>query len=163
MQFEFTDDQLELRDTARKLLATECPPALVRSIYAGTATSGPLWRRMAELDWPAIGLSEAHGGMGYGFIEVGLLVEELGRATAPSPFMATATQYVPAIREAGSSLTLAAVAHGECTGTLALAEGGVWRPEVVRPGPVRRQWRARPPDGARHVGRDAAVGHPRPR
>ena len=135
MQFEFTDDQLELRDTARQLLAKECPPSVVRAAYeaqGGAAVSQDLWRTMVGLDWPALGLPEAVGGMGLGFIEVGILVEELGRATAPSPYLATITQYAAAIQEAGSSFTLDEVAHGRCTGALAVAEAGVWRPEAVR-------------------------------
>jgi alkylation response protein AidB-like acyl-CoA dehydrogenase len=135
MQFEFTDDQLELRDTARQLLAKECPPSVVRAAYeekGGGDVSRDLWRTMVGLDWPALGLPEAVGGMGLGFIEVGILVEELGRATAPSPYLATITQYAAAIQEAGSTFSLSDVAHGQRTGTLAIAEAGVWRPEAIR-------------------------------
>jgi alkylation response protein AidB-like acyl-CoA dehydrogenase len=132
MQFEFTADQLDLRDTARTFLASACPPTLVRAVYEEGETGQDLWRQLVGLDWPALALPEAVGGMGFGFVELGILVEELGRATAPSPFEPTLTQYVPTIREAGSMFTLREVAHGECTGTLALAEDGQWRPEAVR-------------------------------
>ena len=144
MQFEFTADQLDLRDTARTFLATACPPSFVRSVYEGDASGADLWSQLVGLDWPALGLPEDVGGMGFGFLEVGILVEELGRATAPSPFEATITQYAPAIREAGSTFRLRDVAHGECTGTLAVAEGGQWRPAVTRT-------TATPASGARYV------------
>jgi alkylation response protein AidB-like acyl-CoA dehydrogenase len=133
MQFEFTDDQLELRDTARKLLESACPPALVRAVYDGdgAARAAELWTTLVGLDWPALGLPEEHGGIGFGFVEVAILVEELGRATAPTPFLATITQLAPIVREAGSSFRLADIAAGTCTGTLALAEGGAWRADAV--------------------------------
>ena len=131
MDFEFTDDQLALRDNARAVLEAACPPALVRSVYDGTGDGSALWRRLVELDWPALGIAEAHGGLGLGPLEVGIVVEELGRAVAPSPYLATVTQLVPAIRESGASVLLADVAAGSCTGTLALAEQGVWRLDAV--------------------------------
>ena len=133
MQFEFTDDQLELRDTARKLLETACPPALVRAVYDGGGgdQATELWATLVGLDWPALGLPEDHGGIGFGFVEVAILVEELGRAVAPTPFLATLTQLVPIVREAGSSFRLADIAAGRCTGTLAIAEHGAWRTDAV--------------------------------
>ncbi len=132
MDFEFTDEQLELRQTARSVLASACPPTLVRSVFDGTDDGAQLWATLVELDWPALGLPEECGGLGLGYLEVGILVEELGRAVAPSPFLATITQLVPLLREAGSSFLLEDIAAGRCTGTVALAENGVWRPEAVQ-------------------------------
>jgi alkylation response protein AidB-like acyl-CoA dehydrogenase len=131
VDFEFTDDQLELRDNARSVLSSACPPSVVRAHYESGGEAVGLWRTLAELDWPALGLPEEHGGMGLGFLEVAILVEELGRVTAPTPYLATITQYAAALQEAGSSFTLAEVASGRRTGTLAVAEAGVWRPEAV--------------------------------
>jgi len=132
VDFEFTDDQLALRDNARRVLAAVCPPSLVRSVYEGGEGSDPLWTALVDLDWPAIGVSEEHGGLGMGFVEVGIVVEELGRVVAPSPFLATVTQLAPMVREAGSPGLLPDIAAGTCTGTLALAEDGVWRTDAVR-------------------------------
>ena len=56
MDFEFTDDQLDLRDNARKLLESACSPALVRSVYDGEADGRALWSTLIELDWPGLGL-----------------------------------------------------------------------------------------------------------
>jgi alkylation response protein AidB-like acyl-CoA dehydrogenase len=132
MDFEFTEDQLALRANARDVLAAACPPSLVRRAYDGAAAGDELWPRLVELDWPGLGVAEEHGGLGLGPVEVGIVVEELGRAVAPSPFLATATQLVPALREAGATALLPDVAAGRCTGTLALAEDGVWRFDAVR-------------------------------
>jgi alkylation response protein AidB-like acyl-CoA dehydrogenase len=131
MDFEFTDDQLELQAGARSILASVCPPDLVRRVFEG-GTAPDLWQTLVGLDWPALGLPEDVGGLGLGFLEVGIVVEELGRVVAPTPLLATVTQLVPAIREAGSRFRLADIASGACTGTLALAEAACgWRPGAI--------------------------------
>jgi alkylation response protein AidB-like acyl-CoA dehydrogenase len=95
-------------------------------VHEGTGDGATLWRTLVEHDWPAVGLPEEAGGLGLGYLEVGILVEELGRVAAPSPYLATATQLVPALREAGTTSLLADIAAGAVTGSLALAEGGRW-------------------------------------
>ena len=131
MDLEFTDDQLALREAARSLLDAACPPSLVRSVHEGTGDGAALWRTLVEHDWPAVGLPEDAGGIGLGYLEVGILVEELGRVAAPSPFLATTTQLVPALREAGTTFLLGDIASGTVTGSLAVAEDGRWDPGAV--------------------------------
>ncbi|MFL6206689.1 MAG: acyl-CoA dehydrogenase family protein [Acidimicrobiales bacterium] len=132
MDFEFTDDQLHLRESARKVLGSACPPSLVRAVFEGTADGGDLWATLVGLDWPGLGIDERHGGLGLGFLEVGILVEELGRVVAPTPYLATITQLVPLVQEAGSSFLLADLAGGRTTGSLAIAEDGQWRLDAVQ-------------------------------
>jgi alkylation response protein AidB-like acyl-CoA dehydrogenase len=132
MDFEFTDDQLDLRESARKVLESTCPPSLVRAVFEGKADGAGLWRELVALDWPGLGLPEEHGGVGLGFLEVGILVEELGRVVAPSPYLATATQLAPLVREAGSTFLLADLASGAVTGSLGVAERGQWRLDAVQ-------------------------------
>src|SRR5690348_10659938 len=104
MDFQPTDEQEELRDSVRTVLRQACPPALVRQVFEAKegeynpATSA-LWKQMTELDWPALTIPEQFGGLGLGFVELSLVVEELGRVVAPSPFLATVTQFVPMVRE----------------------------------------------------------------
>lgn len=131
MDFEFTDDQLELRANARTVLEGACPPGVVRAVHEGTGDGAALWATLVELDWPALGIAEEHGGLGLGFLEVGIVVEELGRATAPSPFLATVTQLAPLLAECDATEPLGGVAAGRVTGTVALAEGGAWRLDAV--------------------------------
>jgi alkylation response protein AidB-like acyl-CoA dehydrogenase len=132
VDFEFTDEQLALRENARAVLASACPPAVPRAVYEGTGDGDALWSTLVELDWPALAIAEEHGGLGLGPLEVGIVVEELGRAVAPSPFLATVTQLVPLLLEAGAPALLAGVAAGTSTGTLALAEDGTWGLDAVR-------------------------------
>jgi len=132
MDAEFTEDQLELRDAARTVLSSACPPAVPRSIHEGTGDAAVLWDTLCELDWPALGIAVEHGGLGLGMLEVGVIVEELGRVVAPTPHLATATQLVAVIESAGSDFRLAEIARGSVTGTLALAEDGRWSTAALR-------------------------------
>jgi alkylation response protein AidB-like acyl-CoA dehydrogenase len=132
MDLEFTDEQQALRDNARSVLSSACPPSLVRSVFDGAEDAPELWSTLVDLDWPALSVPTEHGGLGLGFVEVGIVVEELARVVAPTPYLATVTQLLPVLREAGASALLAGIASGTCTGTLALAEDGRWSPDAVR-------------------------------
>ena len=125
MELEFTADQEDLRSSVRAVLARECPMALVREVVEKGAPADGLWARMVELDWPALTVDERHGGIGLGFVELTVVLEELGRVLAPGPFTATAALFAPAVRECGSeeqaARFLGAVAAGTTTGTLAFA------------------------------------------
>ena len=128
MELEFTEDQEELRDSVRTMLAGECPMSFVRQVVEDGVSAEPLWKQMVELGWPALTVPEDEGGLGLGAVELAVVMEELGRAVAPTPFLATTTQFLPAITELGNAdqraKFLAAVAQGECTGSLALVEPG---------------------------------------
>src|ERR1700736_1839250 len=103
MDLEFTSDQEELRAAVRSVLTKECPPSLVRAMVETGVGAEGLWSRMVALDWPALTIAEADGGLGHGFVELAVVLEELGRALAPGPFVATISQFAPAVREAGTT------------------------------------------------------------
>jgi alkylation response protein AidB-like acyl-CoA dehydrogenase len=90
---------------------------------------------MIALAWPGVAIAEAQGGLGLGAVELCLVAEEIGRAVAPGPFLATATQYAPLLQEAGASPLagerLARVAAGALTGSVALAEHDRWEIERI--------------------------------
>jgi alkylation response protein AidB-like acyl-CoA dehydrogenase len=109
----------------------------VRDAVEQGARSEQPWKSATELGWAALNVPEACGGLGLSFEELGLVVEEHGRALAPGPLLATTTTFTPLVREAGSESQrqrfLTRVAAGECTGTVALeAAGG--RVSAVREG-----------------------------
>ncbi len=126
MDLELSEDQQELRNAIRQVLEDQCPRALVRAVYDEGVPADSLWTTMVDLDWPGLALPEAVGGIGLTYVELALLAEELGRATAPGPLFATSTQFAPMVREAGSAeqqaAFLGAVVRDGRTGTLALAE-----------------------------------------
>jgi len=128
MELEFTPEQDDLRAGVRALLDRECPMSLVRAVVEDGVVPDALWKHMVDLGWPALTVPEAAGGLGLGPVELAVVVEELGRAVAPGPFVPTVCQFAPAIREAGGPAAqdrfLAAVAEGALTGTLAVAEPG---------------------------------------
>ena len=137
MDLELSEEEADLRDNVRAVLGSICPPSAVRAVYEGKGDPGAVWAKMVELGWPALAVPEQHGGLGMGFVAVALLAEELGRAVVPGPLLATVSQFVPVVREAGSGSATAAdlmarVAAGELTGTVALAEDGRWEPAAVR-------------------------------
>jgi alkylation response protein AidB-like acyl-CoA dehydrogenase len=131
VDLEFSEDEAALRDSARDVVDGISPPSVVRALYEGTGDAVEVWRQMVALDWPGLAIGEEHGGVGMGFLELAIVAEQLGRATVPGPFLATATQFAPAVRELGDEAAqkrlLPRVAAGEVTGTLAVAEGGSWR------------------------------------
>jgi len=131
VDLELSDDQSELKSSVRAVLERECPPSLVRAVIEEGKGSEELWARMVELDWPALTVPESDGGIGLGFVELAVVAEELGRVLAPAPFLATAGQFVPALRAAGSDEQrrrfLGAVARDGMVGTVAVAEAaGSW-------------------------------------
>jgi alkylation response protein AidB-like acyl-CoA dehydrogenase len=136
MELEFSTDQDELRDSIRAVLARESPVALARRVVDDDERPDALWATLTELGWPALTIAEADGGIGLGMIEAGILAEEIGRVIAPGPLLATVSQFVPAVREAGTAEQrarfLGAVAAGECAGSIAVAETrGSYDPAAV--------------------------------
>ena len=157
MDLEFQADQADLRDNVREVLTGICPPSVVRALYERAEPPIAVWEKMAELYWPALAIAEKLGGLGMGYLELAIVAEELGRACVPSPWLATVTQYAPAVRELGGTETgavlLGAVAEGSVTGTLALAENGRWTADAL--GTTARATRVG--DGWRLEGAKSAV------
>ena len=125
MDFELTEAQEELCSSVRAVLARRCSPRLARAFLEGEPAPEEPWRSAIELGWPAIAIPEHAGGLGLGFIELGLIIEEHGRALAPGPLLATTTQFAPLLLEAGSveqqDTFLGPIAAGQLTGALAIA------------------------------------------
>ncbi|AKH86229.1 hypothetical protein AA958_32930 [Streptomyces sp. CNQ-509] len=91
MDLTLTEDQELIKDTARGLLESRSASAGARAVAGEPAGySAALWKEMVGLGWTGLALPEAHGGVGTGFLELCLVVEEMGHALVPSPFLATA-------------------------------------------------------------------------
>src|SRR4051794_694919 len=90
MDLTLTEDQELIQSTARELLESRCAAAGVRPMEDEPAGySAGLWKEMVELGWTGLALPEDHGGLGAGFLEVCLVIEELGRHQVPSPLLPT--------------------------------------------------------------------------
>jgi hypothetical protein len=128
MNFDFSDDQKQLRDQARKFLAEKCPPKAVRAVLDGKAPyDKELWKGLAEMGFLGVAIPEEFGGAGAGHLELCVIAEEMGRALAPVPFSSTVYLAAEALLLAGSDAQkkkwLPKIASGEAIGTLALFEG----------------------------------------
>lgn len=90
MDFELSDDQVALRDAARDLLDGYADPAKVRAhVGAQAAFDAPLWKAMLEQGWLGVDLPEDRHGLGLGYVEACVLMEQIGRHVAPAPFHQT--------------------------------------------------------------------------
>ncbi|MEJ5254105.1 MAG: acyl-CoA dehydrogenase family protein [Acidimicrobiales bacterium] len=88
MDFELSDEQLALRDAARELLGGYASSTRVRAVVdAGGGYDPELWAAMVEQGWTAVALPEALGGLGLGFVEVAVLLEQVGAHVAPAPVL----------------------------------------------------------------------------
>lgn len=128
MNFDFSDEQKELKDQARRFLKEQCDPTVPRRILESDEPyAKDLWQKVSEMGWPATAIPEDFGGIGFGYLELCVLAEELGRAVAPIPFSSSIYLAAEAIVLAGSgdqkSTYLPKLASGEIIGTLAASEG----------------------------------------
>jgi alkylation response protein AidB-like acyl-CoA dehydrogenase len=128
MNFEFSDDQKQLRDQARRYLAVHSSPKAVRAVLEGSAPyDKALWKGLAEMGFLGVAIPEEFGGAGAGHLELCVIAEEIGRVLAPVPFSSTIYLAAEAIMLAGNDAQkkkwLPKIAAGEAIGTLALFEG----------------------------------------
>ena len=137
MDFRPSPDQQILMTTARAFLRQHCPPELVQRLALDErGFDETLWRRMAELGWPGLLIPAELGGSGGSLLDVILLVEEMGRAGLPGPFVASAVVATSLVLAAGSPAQqkrlLPALAAGERIVSLALVEeSGSFDPAAI--------------------------------
>ena len=124
MDFSFTDDQEELRGLANRVLTDRCAPEHLRDVAFADGATGvdlDLWHELAELGLVGIGLPESAGGGGLGFVEVAIVLEEVGRAVAPIPALPVMAMVGPLLAEHAPG-QLTGLASGERIVTVALHE-----------------------------------------
>jgi alkylation response protein AidB-like acyl-CoA dehydrogenase len=136
MDFRPSPPQQLLVATARQFLAARCPIELVQRLATDERGFDPaLWRGMAELGWPGLLVPPELGGSGGSLVDVTLLVEEMGCACLPGPFVASAVAATSALVAGNPSLqkrVLPAMADGERIATLALVEErGSFAPDAM--------------------------------
>jgi acyl-CoA dehydrogenase len=138
MNFEFSDEQKQLRNEARRFLEAKCPPAAVRKILEGAEPfDRELWKGLGEMGFLGVVIPEEHGGLGLGYLELCVVAEELGRVVAPVPFGSSvflATEFILAAgSEAQKAKWLPKLASGEAIGTFAFAESaGAVTPRTIK-------------------------------
>lgn len=129
MALVINEEQQMLKESAQGFLAEHAPLSEVRKQRDAGSAAGyadNLWSQMVEMGWAAILVPEAYGGLEFGHVGMGQIVEQTGRTLTASPLFATAVLGVTAINAAGSEQQkaelLGAIASGEITTALAVDE-----------------------------------------
>ena len=127
MNFEFSSDQMLLRDQARKFLEGQESIKKAREVLEGDQSyDETLWKSVIEMGWTATTIPEEFDGLGLGYLELCVIAEELGRSLAPTPFSSSIYLATEAILNHGTKEQkqnyLPKLAAGEIVGTLAHTE-----------------------------------------
>ena len=103
MDLDFNKEQEMLRKSVAEFLSKECPFDTVREIEdSATGYDKKIWQKMAKLGWMEIHFPEAYGGLGDPFVELTIILEEMGKKAFPSPFFSTVILCGLTLMEGGS-------------------------------------------------------------
>lgn len=127
MNYDFNEEQELLKNAAKGFLAKECKPLFVREMGKDPRGITPeLWQKMAELGWMGLIFSEEYGGIGGSYLDLMVLLIEMGYSCLPGPFFSTVILGGTTIVEAGNGEKklelLGGIAEGKIFVTLALTE-----------------------------------------
>jgi alkylation response protein AidB-like acyl-CoA dehydrogenase len=132
MDFGFTEEQEALRKSAREVLAEQSSPAAVRAVMESeSGFDEALWKTIADLGWCGVTIPESEGGLGLGWVEQAILLEETGRSVLPAPYLTHVGLALPVLLLAEPSELRSRLLHGAADGSLRLTlalteEDGEW-------------------------------------
>ncbi len=123
MDFGFSETQRDVQQLARKILGEQVSAETLAQYdeFAAERFDRGLWQQLADAGLLGVAIDQAHGGMGLGFFELALLVEEAGRVVAPLPLIPHAVSAALAIQQFGSEAQRAALLPGAADGSLQLS------------------------------------------
>ncbi|HEX4742897.1 MAG TPA: acyl-CoA dehydrogenase family protein [Caulobacteraceae bacterium] len=134
-----TEEQSMLRDAARTWTQEKSPVSAFRKMRDANMPLGydpAAFAEMAEMGWTGVIIPETYGGSDFGYLSLGLILEETGRTLTASPIVSTALAAASAVILGGSDAQkekwLPKIASGELVGTLAVDEGPHHRPQNVK-------------------------------
>jgi|TARA_Y100000310_G_C20672491_1_gene811068 alkylation response protein AidB-like acyl-CoA dehydrogenase len=138
MRFSFTDEQHQFRDVVQRFLKDKSPATEVRRLMEEEdGFDRSVWKQLVEeLGLSALHIPEKYGGQGFSFIELGIVMEEMGRSLLCAPYFSSTVLAATAILNAASEqqkmALLPKLASGECLATLAFTEpNGRWEPASI--------------------------------
>ena len=139
MKLAYSTEQQELRESVRRFLADRMPLPRVRELMdSADGTDEKVWTYAgSQLGLQGIAIPEQYGGAGFSFTEQAIVLEELGAALYPGPYLASAvlaaTALLASSDEAAKAELLPLIASGETVATLAFTEDdGSWDPDAIR-------------------------------
>jgi alkylation response protein AidB-like acyl-CoA dehydrogenase len=140
VDFTYDAEQEALRDVARRATAELVDPTTLRELADDPAgVTDERWAMVAELGWTGLLVPERLGGSGAGLLEMGIVLEQMGRIPFPGPFFSSAVLATLAARALGLDDLLADLASGARRGTVALQEAGQGNPVDTVRSRVRRR------------------------
>ena len=138
MALVLTEEQTMLRDSARGFMVDSAPVSQLRKLRDTQDADGfsrATWQRFGDMGFTGVLVPEANGGTGLGYVEAGIVMEEIGRNLSASPFLASGVVAVTALRHGGSealqAALLPAIASGERVLTLAVDERTKHAPQHI--------------------------------
>ncbi len=139
MNFAFSEEQEELRRTVRSFLEQKSPESEVRRLMETTEGYDPsVWKQMGEqLGLQGLAIPEEFGGSGYSYVELGVVLEEMGRALLCAPYFSTVVLAANTLLHCGDESAqkeyLPGIASGETIATLAFTEpSGRWDADGIQ-------------------------------
>jgi len=121
MELGLTEEQEMLKKSAHEFLTKECPKKLVRELdESDKGYSRDLWNKMAELGWMGLSFPEKYGGNGGSFLDLTVLLDEMGYNILPGPFFSTVVLAGYTLLEAGNEEQKKEYLGKICTGELIL-------------------------------------------
>lgn len=125
MDFTFSEEQEQLRESVRGFLIRESPSEYWRSMLEDPrGFTDEVWDQLVQLGWTGLLVPEEYGGLGLGMVDLTVVMEEMGRVPFPGPFFSSAVFATLAARALGLEDRLKALAAGELRGCVALEESG---------------------------------------
>jgi alkylation response protein AidB-like acyl-CoA dehydrogenase len=140
--FGLSEEQALLQTTVRKFMTERCPTTFVREMMEDSVGYSPaMWKEMAELGWLGVNIPEEYGGSDMGFVFMTVVMEQMGAALLPAPFLETA-MVAEAIVQGGTGDQkqdyLPKIASGDLIATLAVDEPeGFWSAGAIQARAVR--------------------------
>lgn len=133
-----SEEQSMLRDAAKSWVQEKSPVTAFRKMRDSGAELGydvAAWNEMAEMGWAGVIIPEEYGGSNFGYLSLGLVLEELGRTLTASPLLSSGLAAASALilggSEAQKSAWLPKIAEGTVVGALAVDEGAHHNPDKV--------------------------------
>jgi alkylation response protein AidB-like acyl-CoA dehydrogenase len=143
VDFGFNQEQEMLRRSVADFCEKECGQEFLFEMWEDKlGYSRTMWKKMADLGWLGLLFDEKNGGMGLGFVDLGVILEEMGKALLPAPYISTVVLFGQSLLYGGTEEQkekfLAPISSGNLIGTLAFIEPIHW---WSRRGPERRMIR----------------------
>lgn len=130
MDFTLTEEQTMLKNSARKFMSENFSSEQVRKLWDDSkGFDSEVWSKMADLGWMGLYIPEEYGGLGLAFLDLAMVLEEMGRAVMPGPYFSTVILAAELIKEAGNKeqkeRLLGEIASGKLIATAAIYEPDV--------------------------------------